>query len=132
MDKLIGFDEDVRNIEPLGDTPMISGEELRQTFDKAGVDIKEYLNSVLLPKVNDEIITGIDSNTQSLNSVKQSVTNVTNKVNTNSASAVKVYVNSTTTTAQSTSPQIRFVKGGIPTTSNYGAKLPVGSIVFVY
>lgn len=129
MDKLIGFDEDVRNIEPLGDTPIISGEELRQTFDKAGVDIKEYLNSVLLPKVNDEIIENIDSNTSSIEKMKTDVESITNKVDTTSA---KIYINSTTTSPQDTSPEIRFVKSTAPTTSNYGANLPVGSIVFVY
>lgn len=128
MDKLIGFDEDVRNIEPLGDTPIISGEELRQTFDKAGVDIKEYLNSVLLPKVNDEIIENIDTNTSNIEKIKTDVENITNKVDNTVA---KIYVNESTAEAVNTSPKIVFSKT-VPTTSNYGANLPVGSIVFVY
>ncbi|MGN8914551.1 hypothetical protein [Anaerofustis butyriciformans] len=128
MDKLIGFDEDVRNIEPLGDTPIISGEELRQTFDKAGVDIKEYLNSVLLPKVNDEIIENIDTNTTNIEKIKNDVENITNKVDNTIA---KIYVDENTSEAVNTSPKIVFSKT-VPTTSNYGANLPVGSIVFVY
>ena len=128
MDKLIGFDEDVRNIEPLGDTPMISGEELRQTFDKAGVDIKEYLNSVLLPKVNDEIIENIDTNTTNIEKIKTDMESITNRVDNTIA---KIYVGESTSEAVNTSPKIVFSKK-VPTTSNYGANLPIGSIVFVY
>ncbi|MCO8193006.1 MULTISPECIES: hypothetical protein [Anaerofustis] len=128
MDKLIGFDEDVRNIEPLGDTPMISGEELRQTFDKAGVDIKEYLNSVLLPKVNDEIIENIDTNTTNIEKIKTDMESITNRVDNTIA---KIYVGESTSEAVNTSPKIVFSKT-VPTTSNYGANLPIGSIVFVY
>ena len=128
MDKLIGFDEDVRNIEPLGDTPLISGEELRQTFDKAGVDIKEYLNSVLLPKVNDEIIENIDTNTTNIEKIKTDMESITNRVDNTIA---KIYVGESTSEAVNTSPKIVFSKT-VPTTSNYGANLPIGSIVFVY
>lgn len=128
MDKLIGFDEDVRNIEPLGDTPMISGEELRQAFDKAGVDIKEYLNSVLLPKVNDEIIKGIDENTSAIDKISNNLVNINDSAE---KSYPKIYLGESAAFPLKTSPKIIFSKT-VPTTSNYGANLPIGSIVFVY
>ena len=58
-----------------------------------------------------------------------------NKIDANKAETEKtiphVYVNSTTKSA-SLAPEIRFVKSTAPTTGNYGASLPAGSIVFVY
>lgn len=129
MEKLQECTAEVENISKLDDIPIVQSTELKQMFDEGGKQIKDYLNSILLPKINDEIIENIDSNTSSIEKMKTDVESITNKVDTTSA---KIYINSTTTSPQDTSPQIRFVKSTAPTTSNYGANLPVGSIVFVY
>lgn len=61
---------DVENITPLPDVPPLSATLLKQRFDKAGVDIKSYLNDTLLPelekteneKVNKELGKGLSTN----------------------------------------------------------------------
>ncbi len=129
MEKIVEFNKDVRNIQPLGDTPIISGEELRMAFDKAGVDIKEYLNDTLVCYINDELTVGVDKNGEDIANLDKKIEENKNDVN---KEAVKIYVNSTNTEPVNTSPEIRFVKNTAPSMNNYGAKLPVGSVVFVY
>lgn len=125
------FDKDVRNIEPLGDTPIISGIDLRMAFDKASVDIKEYINEELVGYINDEVKLNVEKNAKDIEDVKLSLSESVDKGDDISSQAVKVYISKTATTPQDTSPQIRFANEA-PTLSNYGKDLPVGSIVFVY
>lgn len=128
MEKLQECKAEVNNIAALDEIPVITGQELQQTFDKGGVELKNYLNDVLLPKVNDEMIKGIEENTSSITDIKNDITNIDSKVD---STVAKIYVNESTQDAVNTSPKIVFSKT-VPTTKNYGANLPVGSIVFVY
>lgn len=43
--------EDLNNVQSLEDQPTITSNELKQTFDKAGNDIKDYINNILIPDV---------------------------------------------------------------------------------
>lgn len=56
---LTTFDKDVENISALSDQPNdndgLSADELKALFDKAGVDIKDYINNVLIPELVDQI-----------------------------------------------------------------------------
>lgn len=56
---LTTFDEDVENISALGDQPNdddgLTAAELKALFDKAGVDLKNYINNILIPELNDAI-----------------------------------------------------------------------------
>ena len=56
---LTTFDVDVENITALADQPNddqgLSADELKQLFDKAGVDIKAFLNDTLIPELEDAI-----------------------------------------------------------------------------
>lgn len=56
---LTTFDVDVENITALADQPNddqgLSADELKQLFDKAGVDIKGFLNDTLIPELEDAI-----------------------------------------------------------------------------
>lgn len=56
---LTTFDEDVENISALSDQPNdndgLSADELKALFDKASVDIKNYINNVLIPELEDKI-----------------------------------------------------------------------------
>ena len=128
MEKLQECKAEVNNLAALDEIPVITGQELQQTFDKGGVELKNYLNDVLLPKVNDEMIKGIEENTSSITNIKNDITNIDSKVD---STVAKIYVNESTQDAVNTSPKIVFSKT-VPTTKNYGANLPVGSIVFVY
>ena len=128
MEKLQECKAEVDNISKLDDIPIVQSDELKRLFDEGGKQLKDYLNSILLTKVNDEIIKGIDENSSSINNIKTDITNITNKVDN---SVAKIYVGESTSEAVNTSPKIVFSKT-VPTTSNYGANLPVGSIVFVY
>ena len=53
------FDTDVRNIQKLGDQPNdtdgLSADELKALFDKAGVDLKDFINSTMLPEIFDSV-----------------------------------------------------------------------------
>lgn len=61
---LTEFSVDVNNIQALSDRPNeidgLDSNELKERFDKAGNDIKNYLNAVLTKEL-DEIIAGIPS-----------------------------------------------------------------------
>ena len=50
------FNADVENVSHLSDLPNVdeglSAEQLKAVFDKAGVDIKAYINSTLIPELN--------------------------------------------------------------------------------
>lgn len=46
------FTADVKNHSSLPDKPVLTPEELKKLFDKAPADIKEYLNTVLLPEID--------------------------------------------------------------------------------
>lgn len=128
MEKLQECKAVVDNISKLDDIPIVQSDELKRLFDEGGKQLKDYLNSILLTKVNDEIIKGIDENSSSINNIKTDITNITNKVDN---SVAKIYIGESASSAVNTSPKIIFSKT-VPTTSNYGANLPVGSIVFVY
>ena len=45
----------VTNIQSLPDTPAIGADELKQTFDKTGKDMKDYLNNILLPEIEEGV-----------------------------------------------------------------------------
>ncbi len=47
------FNIEVANISALPDEPTITSTELKATFDKAGVDLKNYINTTLYEAVND-------------------------------------------------------------------------------
>lgn len=53
--KITSFNKDVENISKLGDRPNIengfTSAELKALFDKAGNDIKEYINSILIEEL---------------------------------------------------------------------------------
>lgn len=60
------FTEDMDIIQKLDDQPNdvggLSADELKQKFDEGGNKIKTFLNSTLIPELNDTITTGeIDS-----------------------------------------------------------------------
>jgi len=57
---LTKFNQNVNNHQSLPDKPGLSSEELKKFFDKASVDIKEYLNTVLTEEV-DGIISTLQS-----------------------------------------------------------------------
>ncbi len=57
------------NIQNLPDSPNMSASELKQEFDKAGKEIKSYINDLLIPAIEDLVKT--EKNTLS-NSLKQS------------------------------------------------------------
>lgn len=129
INKLNECKASVDNISGLDDTPTVSTSELKAAFDKSGREIKGYLNETLIPHVNDEIIKGIENTDASIKALQTTVNN--NKSDLNKV-IPKVYT-SESGSALNTSPKIVFSKT-VPTTlsTNYGSKLPVGSIVFVY
>lgn len=129
INKLNECKASVDNISGLDDTPTIATNELKAAFDRSGREIKEYLNETLIPHVNDEIIKGIENTDASIKALQTTVNN--NKSDLNKV-IPKVYT-SESGSALNTSPKIVLSKT-VPTTvsSNYGSKLPVGSIVFVY
>lgn len=129
MNELNECKASVDNISGLDDTPAIGTSELKAEFDKAGREIKKYLNETLIPHVNDEIIKGIEDANTSIKTLETTINDNKNDLN---KVIPKVYVNSTDTESVRGYPEIRFVKNTAPNTTNYGAKLPVGSIVFVY
>ena len=58
MSKLTKFTANVNNIQGLSDEPNtidgLTSQQLKAKFDKAGSDIKEYLNDTLLPEIEEE------------------------------------------------------------------------------
>ena len=84
---LTKFTENVNNIQALSDRPNvtdgITSSELKERFDKAGSDIKNYINNTITEELDEEITTinnSITSITQSLPTdyVRTSDTRLTN------------------------------------------------------
>lgn len=48
---LTRFDTNLNNIQNLPDSPAMGSKELKQVFDKSGLDIQTFLNDVLLPEL---------------------------------------------------------------------------------
>lgn len=73
---LTKFNESVTNHQSLPDKPTLPSAELKALWDKAGVDIKNYLNQVLTEEIDSKISefqTKIDNNTSSINNMLNSV-----------------------------------------------------------
>lgn len=49
---------ETNNVQNLADSPTQSAEELKKVFDKAGDDIKKYINDSLLPAISKDIADG--------------------------------------------------------------------------
>lgn len=53
------FNDDVENVSQLSDLPNaeqgLTAAQLKAVFDKAGVDIKKYINTSLVPELNDSL-----------------------------------------------------------------------------
>lgn len=64
MATLTKFTENVNNIQALSDRPNtadgLTSHELKERFDKAGSDIKDFLNNTLIPEIEEEFISGDD------------------------------------------------------------------------
>lgn len=58
---LTKFTENVNNIQALSDRPNVvdglTSSELKERFDKAGSDIKNYLNNTITEELDEEIVT---------------------------------------------------------------------------
>lgn len=46
---------ETNNVQNLADSPTQSAQELKEIFDKAGEDIKKYINDELIPAINKDI-----------------------------------------------------------------------------
>ena len=80
---LTKFNESVTNHQSLPDKPTISSAELKTLWDKAGVDIKNYLNQILTEEIDSKISefqTKIDNNTSLINNNTSSINNMLNTV----------------------------------------------------
>lgn len=128
MEKLQECKAVVDNISKLDDIPIVQSDELKRLFDEGGKQLKDYLNSILLTKVNDEIIKGIDENTSAIDKISNNLVSINDSAE---KSYPKIYLGESAAFPLKTSPKIIFSKT-VPTTSNYGANLPIGSIVFIY
>mgnify|MGYP001623689356 FL=1 len=64
MATLTKFTENVNNIQALSDRPNtadgLTSHELKERFDKAGSDIKDFLNNTLIPEIEEEFISDDD------------------------------------------------------------------------
>lgn len=73
---LTKFLVDVNNIQALSDRPNeidgLDSSQLKEKFDKAGRDIKSYLNNTLTQELDDDIVT-----------INNSITSVRNAIQTN-------------------------------------------------
>lgn len=49
------FTKSVNNVQSLPDKPALETEELKRVFDLAGIDIKDYINNILLNEVEEQI-----------------------------------------------------------------------------
>ena len=128
MEKLQECKAVVDNISKLDDIPIVQSDELKRLFDEGGKQLKDCLNSILLTKVNDEIIKGIDENTSAIDKISNNLVSINDSAE---KSYPKIYLGESAAFPLKTSPKIIFSKT-VPTTSNYGANLPIGSIVFIY
>lgn len=70
------FNENVNNHQSLPDKPTLTSQELKALWDKAVVDIKNYINQSLTEEIDskiNEFQTEINSNTSSINNMLNSV-----------------------------------------------------------
>lgn len=72
---LTKFNESVTNHQSLPDKPTLSSAELKTLWDKAGVDIKNYLNQILTEELDSK-----ESNLRQL--IQQNTSNISNMLNT--------------------------------------------------
>lgn len=73
---LTKFNKSVTNHQSLPDKPTLSSAELKALWDKAGVDIKDYLNQILTEEIDSKISdfqTEINNNTSSINNMLNTV-----------------------------------------------------------
>lgn len=80
---LTKFNESVTNHQSLPDKPTLSSAELKTLWDKAGVDIKNYLNQILTEEIDSKISefqTKINNNTSLINNNTSSINNMLNNV----------------------------------------------------
>ncbi len=65
MATLTKFTENVNNIQALSDRPNtadgLTSHELKERFDKAGSDIKDFLNNTLIPEMEEGFISDDDT-----------------------------------------------------------------------
>ena len=65
MATLTKFTEHVNNIQALSDRPNtadgLTSHELKERFDKAGSDIKDFLNNTLIPEMEEGFISDDDT-----------------------------------------------------------------------
>ena len=64
------------NIQNLPDSPTISAQELKQEFDKSGKDIKNYINDILLPAIEDLVRKEKDALSNSLKDANEKINKV--------------------------------------------------------
>ena len=83
---LTKFTENVNNVQSLADKPIQASEALKQVFDKAGNDIKTYINDILTAQI-DTLISALQSGKIDTNKI---VNDVTTGGSTNVASAETV------------------------------------------
>lgn len=87
---LTKFNESVTNHQSLPDKPTLSSAELKTLWDKAGVDIKNYLNQILTEEIDSKIsefqtniknnASAINNNTSLINENTTSINNMLNRV----------------------------------------------------
>jgi len=73
---LTKFNVDTNNIQGLANKPTQSASQLKALFDKAGVDIKNYLNQILTEEIDSKISefqTKINDNTSLINNMLNTV-----------------------------------------------------------
>lgn len=79
---LTNFTENVNNVSSLDDTPSITSTELKAVFDKAGVDLKSFINNTLIPEITNQVLNEISTINNSIsttnNNVATNTTNITN------------------------------------------------------
>lgn len=63
------------NIQNLPDSPNISADELKQEFDKAGKELKEYINDLLIPAIENLVRTEKDTLSRSLSETSTKLNN---------------------------------------------------------
>ena len=123
---LTKFTENVNNIQALSDRPNVvdglTSSELKERFDKAGSDIKNYLNNTITEELDEEITTINNSITSITQSLPSDYVRVTDTRLTNSRTCNNTFDDWATSRSN--------LKIG------YGASLPEtgeeGSIFFLY
>lgn len=117
--------ENLNNHQSLPDKPALTSQELKILFDKAGNDIKTYLNTILTAEI-DTLISNIQSGKIDVNKI---VNNLTSGGATNVASAETVKnlnINKADTNHTHTTSQITGLKSGATTKITSGTSTPSG------